>query len=884
MHNQPLQSKDLSQLLSMKLYQRILFLAASAAIVGSFVFFMTGVSAYLYLAPGLPDVNSLREVRLQVPLRVYSRDGRLISQLGAQRRIPVAFQDIPQDMVNAFLAAEDDRFFEHPGVDYQGLVRATMMLLLTGERRQGGGTITMQLARNFFLTRERTYIRKLKEIFLALRIERQLNKQEILTLYLNKIFLGQRAYGVGAAAEVYFGKTLKDLQLAEIATIAGLPKAPSTDNPVSSPERAGRRRGYVLRRMLEVGYIEQYEADAAAAIPIESRVHGPAVEVDAPYVAEMVRGELLARNLPDIYTAGYQVTTSIDSRLQKAAVIALRQALLEYDARHGYRGPEDRLTLFDENAGKDPARQLENSAPAKFPLPEFEADGPLALEPDSEQLAWADALETYPEFGNLSVALVLATDERQAEVYVRDHGVLVLPWQAMSWARPYINDEQRGDPPETAADILAPGDVIRLVRVREGWRLTGIPEVQGALTAMDPQDGAIVALSGGFDFFASKYNRAVQAKRQPGSSFKPFIYSAALAKDYTPATIINDAPVVFKDVALEGTWRPKNYSGRFFGPTRMREALVKSRNLVSIRILADIGISYAVRYLARFGFPRGELSRDLSLALGSATLTPLEMASAYSVFANGGFATKSYVIQRIDDASGAMIYQAEPPLACIECEQSWNRLQADRDRALELSGSSSPRAGDRIPEEADIDLDGLTQDPLIYLDKALAAPRVIEARNAYLIADMMREVIRRGTGRRALALGRRDLSGKTGTTNDGVDVWFSGYNSRLVATAWVGFDSPRPLGAGEEGSRTALPMWMDFMQVALLGMPDSRLPVPDGLITVRISPETGCLAGVDDPSAMFEILPREKIPDCEPGNDDLNFDEDEEKPDEEDLF
>ncbi|MCH8958527.1 MAG: transglycosylase domain-containing protein, partial [Proteobacteria bacterium] len=644
----------------MKLYQRILFLAASAAIVGSFVFFMAGVSAYLYLAPGLPDVNSLRDVRLQVPLRVYSRDGRLISQLGAQRRIPVAFQDIPQDMVNAFLAAEDDRFFEHPGVDYQGLVRATMMLLLTGERRQGGGTITMQLARNFFLTRERTYTRKLKEIFLALRIERQLNKQEILTLYLNKIFLGQRAYGVGAAAEVYFGKTLKDLQLAEIATIAGLPKAPSTDNPVSSPERAGRRRGYVLRRMLEVGYIEQDEADAAAAIPIESRVHGPAVEVDAPYVAEMVRGELLALNLADIYTAGYQVTTSIDSRLQRAAVIALRQALLEYDARHGYRGPEDRLTLFDDTDIEDQVGQPEDAAPANVSLGEIEDNGRLALEPDSEHLAWADALEAYPEFGNLSVALVLATEERQAEVYVRDHGVLVLPWQAMSWARPYINDEQRGDPPETAADILAPGDVIRLVRVREGWRLTGIPEVQGALTAMDPQDGAIVALSGGFDFFASKYNRAVQAKRQPGSSFKPFIYSAALAKDYTPATLINDAPVVFKDVALEGTWRPKNYSGRFFGPTRMREALVKSRNLVSIRILADIGISYAVRYLARFGFPRGELSRDLSLALGSATLTPLEMASAYSVFANGGFATKSYVIQRIDDARGATTYQAEP--------------------------------------------------------------------------------------------------------------------------------------------------------------------------------------------------------------------------------
>ena len=392
---------------------------------------------------------------------------------------------------------------------------------------------------------------------------------------------------------------------------------------------------------------------------------------------------------------------------------------------------------------------------------------------------------------------------------------------------------------------------------------------------MDPQDGAIVALSGGFDFFTSKYNRAVQAKRQPGSSFKPFIFSAALAEDYTPATIINDAPVVFEDLALEGTWRPVNYAGIFYGPTRMREALVKSRNLVSIRILADIGISYAVRYLARFGFPRRELSRDLSLALGSATLTPLEMVSAFSVFANGGFETKSYLIQRIDDASGATIYQAEPPLACIECEQTWNQLQADRDRALELYDSLLPRPDDENPEEAEIDLDNLPEDTLTYLDPALTAPRVVEARNAFLVADMMREVIRRGTGRRAMILGRRDLSGKTGTTNDGVDVWFSGYNSRLVATTWVGFDNPRPLGAGEEGSRTALPMWIDFMQVALQGMPDSRLPVPDGLITVRISKITGCLAGVGDPTAMLEILPREKIPDC---------DEDEEKPEEEELF
>ena len=859
----------------MKLYHRILFVGASAIAVGSFIFFMTGVAAYLYLAPGLPEVDSLREVRLQVPLRVYSRDGRLISQLGAQRRIPVAFEDIPEDMVNAFLAAEDDRFFEHPGVDYQGLVRAGMMLLLTGERRQGGGTITMQLARNFFLTRERTYVRKLREIFLALRVERELSKQEILTLYLNKIFLGQRAYGVGAAAEVYFGKTLDELNLAEIATIAGLPKAPSTDNPVNDPERARIRRSYVLRRMMETRYADQAQADEAEAQPLVSRIHGPTVQVAAPYVAEMVRSELLARDLPEIYTAGYRVTTTLDSRLQRAAIIALRQALLEYDARHGYRGPEGHLDIFDEPAATgvdiDVPAETDESQPHTSDLEQADleqADLEQA-ETDSES-EWAVILQAYPEIGSLAVALVLSTDEQKAEIFVRDHGVVTLPWTAMSWARPYIDDNQRGDAPESAADILTPGDVIRLALVEQGWRLTQIPEVQGAVTAIDPQDGGIVALSGGFDFFASKFNRAAQAKRQPGSSFKPFVYSAALDLNYTPATVIDDAPVVFEDDALEETWRPRNYSGIWYGPTLMREALVKSRNLVSIRILLDIGIPHALRYLDRFGFPRSALSRNLSLALGSAALTPLQMATAFSVFANGGFAVQPYIVQRIEDASGEMIYQADPPLACYECEQTRNRLEAD--------------GADDDDDESLPDLDDLPQDLIIHSDPAPAAPRVVESRNAYLIADMMRDVIRRGTGRRAMVLGRKDLSGKTGTTNDGVDVWFSGYNSRLVATTWVGFDNPRPLGVGEEGARTALPMWLDFMQVALRGMPESRLPAPDGLITVRISPDNGCLARAGDPRAIFEIVPREKIPDCKPEDSDRPFDYDQEAPDEEDLF
>ena len=790
----------------MKLFLRTLYAAAALLLILGAGAAVAAAGAYYYVLPSLPAVQSLQDVRLQVPLRVYTRDGRLLAEYGEMRRIPLSFDQIPPFVVDAFLAAEDDRFFEHPGVDYQGLVRATASLLLTGERRQGGGTITMQVARNFFLSREKTISRKVREIFLALRIESQMSKQEIITLYLNAIFLGQRAYGVGAAAEVYFGKTVDALSLAETATIAGLPKAPSRDNPVASPERAGQRRAYVLRRMMETGSIDRAEFEQATAQPMESTLHGATVDTAAPYVGEMIRRQVLDLVGPEAYTAGYGVTTTIDSRLQKAAISALRDGLMEYDRRHGYRGP----------------------------LATIEVPGP------GETPDLAELLAGYRAGPGMEIGLVTALEEQAAQVLVPGHGSLELPWEGLSWAREFIDDNTRGPEPALASDILSVGDLIEVSPMENGdWRLSQVPTVQGAIVGVDPIDGAVAALSGGFDFEDSKYNRAAQARRQPGSSFKPFIYSAALENGFTTATVVNDAPVVFEDDQLESTWRPENYSQRFYGPTRLREALVRSRNLVSIRVLRSIGVGNAVDHISAFGIPESAMPRDLSLALGSVTLTPMDLANAYTVFANGGFSVDTYLIDRIVDADGTVIMQADALVACASC--------TDAEQAA---------ADDRRGRPA-------VEDETIAIEYA---PQAISRQNAYLVADMMRDVIRRGTGRRAMALGRRDLSGKTGTTNDRRDAWFSGFNGDLVATAWVGFDQERPLGAREEGGRTALPIWVKFMGQALAGAPERVPPKPSGLVTVRVSSSTGLLARSSDMDAIFETFRADQVP--PPGEDD----------------
>jgi len=786
-----------------------MFRLSSALRVLGAVLLVTGLLAcigvaglYWYLAPKLPPIDSLKDVQLQEPLRVYTRDGRLIAEFGEKRRTPLEFEHIPELMVKAVIAAEDERFYQHPGVDWQGLTRAAVYLIRTGEKGPGGSTITMQVARNFFLGREKTYVRKINEILLALKIETELTKDDILELYFNKIFLGHRAYGVEAAALVYYGARLDELSVAQIAMIAGLPKAPSRFNPIVNPDRARSRRNYVLGRMRELDAISEEDYQAAVATPVTARLHGLSVEVEASYVAEMVRVYVEDLLGEDAYTAGFRVYTTIDSRLQEAANQALRKNLLAYDQRHGFRAPEFHVDLDDPDASLDAV------------------------------------LADIPTTAGLLPAVVVGVEDKMVTAYAKIFGEIQIPWEGLEWARAYVDENRLGAKLETAHDVVERGDVVRVQLQEDGWRMVQVPVVEGALVALDPEDGAIQSLTGGFEFYKSKFNRAAQAHRQPGSSFKPFIYSAAIEHGFTAASIINDAPVVFDDPGLEAVWRPENYSGKFFGPTRLRVALFKSRNLVSIRLLRAVGIATAVEYLQRFGFDAERIPHDLSLALGSGGVTPLEMATGYAVLANGGFRVTPYFVDRIEASDGSLWYQTDPPRVCRDCED---------DEIMALDIASDP---------------GL--DEVVLADDGAGesghAPRVLSPQNAWIMNSLMRDVIKRGTGRRALRLKRRDLAGKTGTTNDQQDAWFSGFSPKLVTITWVGFDQLGPLGRRETGAGAALPMWIDFMRVALDGVPQEILAQPDGLVTVRIDPESGMLASASQPGAVFETFRSQNVP------------------------
>jgi penicillin-binding protein 1A len=745
---------------------------------------------YVKIESQLPSIEVLRDVQLQEPLRVYASDRRLLAEFGEKRRNPVKISQVPDAMVRAFLAAEDDRFFEHSGVDFQGLLRAAVELVRTGKKRQGGSTITMQVARNFFLSSEKTYLRKLTEILLAYKIEGSLSKEEILELYLNKIYLGQRAYGVEAAAQVYYGMSIADLSVARMAMIAALPKAPSRINPINNPEAAVDRRNYILGRMHQLGYLDAAAYEAAVAEPDGAHVHRVQAEASAAYVAEMVRNEMVERYGPSVYTSGYEVATTIDVPRQAAATRALRKDLLDYSKRHGYRGAEASINLDEV-----------------------------------QPTVMSGLLADYDQVGGLEPALVTGVDEKSIEVLLKSNETISIGWDGISWARPYRSVNRLGPAPKQAGDVVTVGDIVRVSSTDAGWELAQIPVVEGALVSLRPTDGAIVALVGGFDFKRSKFNRATQAKRQPGSSFKPIIYSAALEKGFTPASIINDAPVVFDDSELESTWRPENYSGRFYGPTRLREALYRSRNLVSIRILRAIGAGYAATYAENFGFSSEELPHDLTLALGSASVTPLQMARAYAVLANGGYLIEPYYIRSIYNAAGEMIFMADSPVVCAHCPAALDEVTTGMQKQVNL------------------------------------APQVLSPQNVWLMTSMMRDVIQRGTGKRARVLGRSDLAGKTGTTNDQMDGWFSGFNHALVATAWVGFDKLEPLGRGETGGRSALPMWIDYMREALQGVGELAQQPPEGLVTVRIDPLTGLLARSGQQDAIFETFMEDSVPD-----------------------
>ncbi|RZV36857.1 MAG: PBP1A family penicillin-binding protein [Chromatiales bacterium] len=788
------------------------------------------IGAYYFVQPSLPDAETIRDIPLQIPLRIFSRDGYLMSEVGERRRIPITYEEVPEHVVQAFIAAEDQRFFVHPGVDYRGILRAFTQLATSGGVESGGSTLTQQLARSYFLSLEQSFVRKFKEASLAVIIEREYSKEEIMAFFLNKMFFGQRAYGVAAASQVFFNKNLADINVAEAATLAGVLPAPSRYNPVTSAENAQNRRGYVLGRMLALGFIDDAEYEEAMAFPVESRMHGAAIELNAPYVAEMVRADMQKRYGDSYSTDGYVVVTSLDSRMQKAANYALRNGLLEFTRRRGYRGPIQNVELTD--------------ALLATPYAEWPAE-------------IRELLKQYAP-GGLSVALVTAVhDDNTASIMLGDGEATSLPWSGIRWANPFIDRENYGPAPETAAEVLSVGDLIYVMpTTKSTWALAQVPEAQGAVVSVDPFDGAISALTGGFDFTTSKFNRAVQAYRQPGSSFKPFIYSAALEHGNTPATVVLDAPVVINSSELEAVWRPLNYSGRFYGPTRLREALKRSMNLVSVRLLLfETGVGNAVRHIKKFGFGDAALPHNGSLALGGGAASPLDMAQGYAVLANGGHAVKPYVIDAIYGPEDETLYRADPAIVCDKCVP----------REPEYPFGRRPQAAltlDEMAEIATVYQPDATTAPELFKDVNVA-PQVISPQNAFLIQDMMRDVVRAGTGRRAMALGRNDLSGKTGTSNDRRDAWFGGFNADLAMVVWVGYDDDLPLGPGEEGSRTALPIWVEYARIALDGVPENPMPMPEGIVSVLIDSETGCPAKSRQRNVLFEVFREGRVPKCD---------------------
>ena len=790
------------------------------------------LASYIYLAPSLPTVDAMRSGSVPVPLRIFTRSGELIAQIGEKRRVPVAYDDVPVLVREAFVAAEDQRFFTHHGFDYSGVLRAAVVDLTSGDFTQGASTITMQAARNMFLSFDKTIRRKLQEIFLTYRMEHEFSKEQILITYLNVIFLGQRSYGVAAAAETYFGKPLDQLSVAEAATLAGIPQAPSRFNPITNPKAAQVRRHYVLTQMQKLNYIDAGTAQRAAQEPVEARDHGIQYDVEAPYVAEMARAEIVSRYGDDAVNQGYRVYTTIDGRLQTAANRAVRIGLIEYDRRRGYRGPLKQLTLD------------ERSAPAKLDA----------------------ALSDIPEIGGLHPALVVSVAPMAARVYIRSMGFAQIEWDGLSWAHKRISDTRVGASPKHADEVVQRGDVVYVVTDGRGAAaLAQLPEAQGALVALDPNDGAVAALVGGFDYFDNKFNRVTQARRQPGSGFKPFLYSAALENGFTPSTIIMDAPIVYDDSGQEKIWRPENNEKSFSGPTRLREALVHSRNLVTVRVVRQLGIETAIDYASKFGFKPDDMPKDMTIALGSLPATPLQMVTAYAVFANGGYRVDSNFIDRIDDASGRVVYQDTPRVVCESCEPA--TPAAGPAGIADGSTGTVAAAGPDVAAAAagagaGGDPDHAPANPLPALIASnRVAERVLSPQNVWIMDDMMADVITRGTGVRAgMALHRKDISGKTGTTNEARDTWFNGFNRNIVATVWVGFDLERPLGEGEEGSRTAVPIWINFMREALRGQPDRPRPMPSGLVSLRISPKTGALAGANDADAINEIFMEDHLP------------------------
>ena len=817
---------------------------------------LTLAAVYLYLNPQIPDASTYRNVKLETPLRVLSKEGELLAEFGERRLIPIDMDAVPPLFVRALVDTEDKRFYSHQGVDFISLLNDSVDLLTSGEITSGASTLTMQLARNVSFSLEQRFIRKFKEMLLAMKIERQLTKQEILNLYINVVPFGKRAYGAEAAAQTYYQKPLTELNLAQLAMLAGIPQAPSSGNPINGPERAIARRNLVLNRMLAEGSINQAQFDEAVASPITARIRRQGSNTAAPYPAEIVRQELLPQ-YPDLYTGGYSVSTTIDNELQQAAVRALRRGLHGYDERHGYRGTAQAIELPEQPQLKEALKGLDtqikaaqekqpkSNARPKPALPEFTPPELPQATPELTKVLLA-TLNKAPLIGDQHAAIVLAVGERSVVAALADAGsdmvrLVTIPWQGLSWAREFISVERTGAAPEQAADLVKRGDVVFLRNPgsdpEQGWRLSEEPEVQGALVSLEPSTGAILALTGGYDFSRNQFNHAIQARRQPGSGFKPFVYSAALARGITPASIYMDAPIVLEDDLLETQYRPDNDNKRYNGPTRLREALYRSINLVSIRVLLDVGAGRALRHVGRFGFDTSDFPRNTQLGVGGGTMgvTPMDMARAYSVFANGGFLIEPHLITEVRKDSEVLETRSYP-FVCRDCV----------DEQLTMANLETEAVAEAPPSDTDELLEPVAQPAY--------APRVLDEDNAWIMHTMLQDVIKRGTGRKASELKRSDLAGKTGTTNEAADTWFNGYTSNLATTVWVGFSDYRPLGPREYGSTTPLPIWIDYMGQALDGMPEETLDQPSSVVSLKIDPETGEVARPGQRNALFEYF------------------------------
>ena len=853
--------------------------------------------AYIYLDPQIPEASTFRNVKLEAPLRIYASDGELLGEFGERRLIPVAIEDVPEAFISAVLDTEDKRFYQHSGIDYISLANDLIQLgaRLVGindDRLGGASTITMQLARNVSFTLERSFLRKFKEMLLSLKIEQELTKQEILELYINLVPFGKRAYGAQAAAVTYYGKPLEELSLAQLAMLAGIPQRPEAGNPINGPSWALRRRNQVLSRMLDQESITRSAYDEAVASPITAKVYARELDLPSPYAAEWVRQEVMGK-VPDLYTGGYEIYTTLDAKQQREATQALRRGLMKYDRDHGYRGPEGQVPdallaqieqLYSE-AMLSNAAEFSNDTATRAASAAVEVDAESTERDADPRAALAQALQqrlderdTYAE---QIPAVVLRVEDERALVFASDLGIGEVQLTDSRWARLYVSVDERGPRIRQMSDILQVGDIVRVnprqvadAGAAPTWLLTQLPDIQGALIAMDPQNGAVRALVGGYDFYRNQYNYALQAQRQPGSGFKPFVYSSALSRGITPADIFLDAPLVFEDANLESQYRPENDNNRYNGPTRLRQALYRSINLVSMRVLLEVGAGRVLEDVKKFGFDMTSFPRNTQLALGGGTMTvaPIDMVRAYGVLANGGYLVEPYIVDRLLDQSGNVLYATNPATVCKDCETAEEKPDT-------VAGGDAGSTRQEIATDGSVD-GGTDPSPSTWLrttvlesmlnaqtatptqQAEVLAEQVLDERNAYVMQSMLRDVIKLGTGRRARTLNRNDLAGKTGTTNDASDTWFNGFNHALVASVWVGFKDQQPLGRNAYGSNVPLPIWIDFMEEALADVPEMPLLQPPGVVTLRVDKATGLPTSVADSTTVSEVFLAEFAPDA----------------------